>query len=365
MNTPQEFAPLLEGIRRLENAGFAGGAALATLTRTRGSTFRRPGARMLVLGDGSIIRGLSGGCPEADIAERARRVIAADLPEIARYHSDNVFDPMAEMGCGGDLEVLIEPLNRAADLKFIAAVERCLDARESGFLATVYGQAGQCLRPRPRRLIWKEGAIDGDLEDESLAQAVIELISDDGTVAPIARQIESPAGPVDVLIEPLRPPHALVLVGVSAVSLALTQLGVQLGWRVTLVDHRADVPPPPGIPAGVTFRRVEPTRVAAQLVLDRHSSVVVMTHKLDTDIAYLKALGDAPVSYLGAIGSRARVATLREATGLAPPRLRAPAGLDVGSETPEEIALSIAAEIVAVAAGRAGGALSAVGKPIH
>jgi xanthine/CO dehydrogenase XdhC/CoxF family maturation factor len=90
-----------------------------------------------------------------------------------------------------------------------------------------------------------------------------------------------------------------------------------------------------------------------------------MTHKLDTDIAYLQVLRDVPVAYLGAIGSRTRAAKLYEATGLAPPRLRAPAGLDVGSETPEEIALAIAAEIVAVSTGHGGGALSAIGSPIH
>jgi xanthine/CO dehydrogenase XdhC/CoxF family maturation factor len=90
-----------------------------------------------------------------------------------------------------------------------------------------------------------------------------------------------------------------------------------------------------------------------------------MTHKLETDIAYLVALRDEPVAYLGAIGSRSRVAQIHETTGLGVDRLRAPAGLDVGSETPEEIALAIAAEIVAATNGRRGGVLSAVDSPIH
>lgn len=365
MNTPQEFAPLLQAIRRLEAAGFAGGAALATLVRTQGSTFRRAGARMLVLGDGTVVRGLSGGCPEADIVARASRVIAADLPELVHYQGDNIFDPMIEAGCGGDIEVLIEPINRKSDLMFVEAVARCLEAREAGCLATVYARDGQCLHPRPRRLVWKDKGADGDLDDKLLKQAVVEQIEAVGPAQPAARTLEVAGGSFDVLIEPLRPPHALVLVGASAVSIALAQLGLQLGWLVTLVDSRPDAPAPPGLPAGVQFRNLEIARLCERLTLDTYTSIVVMSHKLDTDIACLKALRDAPVGYLGAIGSRMRVTKVREETGLSPPRLRAPAGLDVGSETPEEIALSIAAEIVAVTAGREGGALSAVTRPIH
>jgi xanthine/CO dehydrogenase XdhC/CoxF family maturation factor len=186
-----------------------------------------------------------------------------------------------------------------------------------------------------------------------------------GLVQPALKRIEAEGGSLDVLIEQLRPPHALVLVGVSAVSLALAQLGMQLGWVVTLIETRVDAPVPSNLPPAVRVTTVEASRISDQVALDAYTSVVVMSHKLQTDIAFLRSLRDAPVAYLGAIGSRSRVAQIYEATGLSAPRLRAPAGLDVGSETPEEIALSIAAEIVAVAAGREGGALSAVDKPIH
>ena len=116
MNTPQEFGVLLEGFKRLQSSGFAGGAALATLTRTHGSTFRRAGARMLVCGDGTVVRGLSGGCPEADIISRAHDVIGAGTARIVRYDRDNGLDALIELGCGGELEVLIEPLARSSDL---------------------------------------------------------------------------------------------------------------------------------------------------------------------------------------------------------------------------------------------------------
>lgn len=364
MNTPQEFASLLAGIRRLEANGFAGGAALATLTRTSGSTFRRSGARMLVCGDGTVVRGLSGGCPDADIAQRAAGVIAADRPELVHYNGDNIFDPMMEAGCGGDIEVLIEPLSCRADVAFLDVVERCLNARRTGLLATIYAREGKCLSPRPRRLVWTDES-DGDVGDGWLAMAIRERAIANGVASPAAQTIETGEGAVDVLIEPLNPPHALVLVGISAVSLALARFAVQLGWITTLVDHRSGCEQPVAVPDCVRYVALQPEELVGGLAPDGRTSVVVMTHRLEIDIAYLLALRDEPVAYLGAVGSRSRVATILGATGLGPERLRAPAGLDVGSETPEEIALAIAAEILAATNARHGGALSAVAGPIH
>jgi xanthine/CO dehydrogenase XdhC/CoxF family maturation factor len=365
VNTPQEFAPLLAAIRRLEADGFAGGAALATLTRTSGSTFRRAGARMLVCGDGTVVRGLSGGCPDADIALRAARVIAEDRPELVRYSGDSIFDPMIGTGCGGDIEVLIEPLNRRADVAFLDVIERCLAARKTGSLATIYARDGQCLSPRPQRLLWVDGAPGMSIGDGRLAAAIRERGAANGGRPPAVHEIPTDEGAVQVLIEQLEPPHQLVLIGISAVSLALARLATQLGWITTLVDHRSDRERPAGVPERVRYVALAPDAVVGSLALDRRTSVVVMTHRLEVDVACLAALRDTPVVYLGAIGSRSRVAQIHERTRLGVERLRAPAGLDVGSETPEEIALAIAAEIVAVTHGRRGGVLSAVDSPIH
>lgn len=362
MNTPQEFAPLRAGLRQLEQEGFAGGAALATLTRTRGSTFRRAGARMLVRADGQVVRGLSGGCPERDIVARALQVIDRGCAEIVRYNRDYGFDALLEMGCGGELEVLIEPLRSVEDLRFVDAVAHCLDTRTPGYLATAYARDGACLAPQPRRLVWGQGLLRDEFGDARLAQAV--MAQANGHARPVVERIDTQAGAYDVLIEQLRPPHALLLVGIGAGTLALARYAQTLGWLTTLVDPRDDAAPPE-LPPGVQLLRATPAQLRQQLRLDRHSSAVVMTHNLERDIEYLDALRDAPLAYLGAIGSRARSARLCAATGLAPPRLRAPAGLDLGSETPEEIALAIAAEILAVIGGRSGGVLSASDGPIH
>lgn len=367
MNTPQEFAELLRALRRLQADGFAGGAALATITRTRGSTFRRPGARMLVCGDGTVVRGLSGGCPERDIILRAQRVIAAGVPEIARYDRESGFDVLVEMGCGGELEVLIEPTAAAADLAFIDAIERFAGDRTAGYLATVFACDGACIAPRPRRLVWTDDAIVHDGVFDSALSAALRAAVPTGNGAAArasAQRFASAAGSVDVLIELLQPPPAIVLVGINATSLALARLAVQLGWSTTLVDHREEASSSPP-PAAANLVVAAPDLLRERVALDRHTSVVVMTHNIERDLAYLGVLRDAPIAYLGAIGSRERAARMHASTGLPPSQLRAPAGLDIGSETPEEIALAIAAEIVAAGAGRDGRPLSLADRPIH
>ncbi|MDR3415731.1 MAG: XdhC family protein [Nevskia sp.] len=366
MNTPQEFRVLLEGFRRLEARQFEGGAALATLTRTQGSTFRRAGARMLVCGDGTVVRGLSGGCPEADIIARAREVIAGGGARIVRYDRDNGLDALIELGCGGELEVLIEPVTRREELRFVGVVERCLQERGDGVLATAFARDGVCIAPRPRRLVWSGQTLLDELEDPGLSAAVTRLAAGPVERRPQVRRLESAhGGAVDVLFESLLPPYAAVLVGVNAASLALARIGVSLGWDVSVVDHRGDARPPLELPDAATWLAATPEQLTQRLSFDSRCFAVVMTHNLERDIEYLHRLLPAPLAYLGAIGSRQRVQKLLAACGGAASKLRAPAGLDLGSETPEEIALAIAAEILAVSNGRSGTPLSAGDGPIH
>ena len=363
MNTPQEFGALLEGFRRLQASGFSGGAALATLTRTRGSTFRRPGARMLVSGQGWVVRGLSGGCPEADIIARAHEVIAEGKPRIVRYDREHGLDALIELGCGGELEVLIEPIERSEDLAFVDAVQQCLQLRLPGFLATVFARNGNC-DPRPRRLVWQGKTLYDGLGDPSLHNAAL-IHGSTAPSQPHVQALTSRDGAVDVLFESLLPPYSAVLIGVNAASLALGRIGHTLGWDVIVVDHRRDPAPIADLPQGVRLISSDPTAIRRHVALDARCFAVVMTHNLERDIEYLRVLLDAPLAYLGAIGSRQRCARLLGAGGPGADRVRAPAGLDLGSETPEEIAVAIAAEMLAVGSGRSGGALSAGSGPIH
>lgn len=363
MNTPQEFAPLLAGLRTLPCAQ---GAALATLLRTRGATFRRAGARMLVYGDGRILRGLSAGCPEQDIAARAREAIVADAARIVRYDREHGYDALLEMGCGGELEVLIEPLREAVDWAFAEQVDRVLQARESGVMATLFARAGHCLA-RPRRWLWSPGLQVDALDDADLSMQLREHAARlPARSAPRVLTLASKQGQAEVLLERLLPPCAALLFGINASALALARVLTQLGWGVRLINHAGDddsanLP----LPAGAERLHCPPTQVSATLTMDARTFAVVMTHNLERDLDYLRALRDAPLAYLGAVGARRRAAQLIEVAAGSRTPLRSPAGLDIGSETPEEIAIAIAAEMLAVANGTGGGPLCATQAPIH
>jgi xanthine dehydrogenase accessory factor len=357
MNTPEEFAALYAGVRRLATSG---GGALATLLRTRGPVFRRAGARMLIGHDGSIVRGLSAGCPEADLVARARALFDCGGACIVRYDREHGFDALLELGCGGEMEILLETFSGADDLRFLDAVAVLMQQRREGWLATLYADDGRCL-PQPRRLVWSGQTHFDALAAPALAAQLVEhhFARDSGTRTVRVRQ----AGcDFDLLLEPLQPPLALLLIGRNAGSIVLGLLGASLGWQVTLVDHRDDGG---ALPAGITAVTATPRALAQRIVTDARTAAVVMTHNLERDLDYLAALRALPLGYLGALGSRARAQRMRSGAAGGTTPLHAPAGLDIGSETPEQIALAIAAEIQAVMQGRGGGPLSGGNGPIH
>jgi xanthine dehydrogenase accessory factor len=362
MNSAHELSTLIAALRRLHHDASAK-AAMATLTRTRGSTFRRPGTRMLVLGDGRVVCELSGGCPQRDIVARALEVTASGKPRLIHYNAESGLDVLIEMGCGGELEVYIEPLLTTHDTDFIDTLSRCLDARKNIHLATLFAVDGA--GAMPGRLVWDEtGVLHDSIHDAMLVQTII-------TNAPALSHrattltLPSTRGAVDVLIETISPPHALVVIGSSAAARALLPLASALGWQTTLVDNDPVRLHATDLPAGLNTVCSTPANLPDALPLDAHSSVVVMTHNLDHDMAYLQALMNAPVAYIGALGSRDRVARMRDNPALAGLHVHAPAGLDIGSETPEEIALAIAAEIMAVINRRNGGSLRNNDGAIH
>ncbi|GGA37934.1 XdhC family protein [Dyella nitratireducens] len=363
MNSAHELTTLIAALRDLHRETTPK-AALATLTRTRGSTFRRPGTRMLVLGNGQVVCELSGGCPQRDIVARALEVMGSGETRLVGYNAESGLDVLIEMGCGGELEILIEPLLSIHDTDFIDTLSRCLDERRMLHMATLFGVNGKTVLPR--RLVWNGNGVAYDaIGDALLVQAIIAhtpglALRRAGTV-----RFPSAQGTVDVLVEAIAPPHALVVIGSSAAARALLPLASALGWRTTLVDHDPARLRASDLPAGLHTACATPPQLMDAVALDAHSSVVVMTHNLEQDMAYLGALRNAPVAYIGALGSRERVARMRNSPALDGLHVHAPAGLDIGSETPEEIALAIAAEIMAVVNDRNGGHLRDNDGAIH
>lgn len=363
MNSAHELSTLIAALRDLHGEA-APKAALATLTRTRGSTFRRAGTRMLVLGDGRVVCELSGGCPQRDIVARALEVIDSGEPKLVRYNAESGLDVLIEMGCGGELEVLIEPLLAMHNMDFIDTLARCLDLRRTLHMATLFVANGKTVLPR--RLVWNGHGVAYDgIGDAALVQAIMAHAPASAWRRAGTASLPSAQGMAEVLLEAIAPPHALVVIGSSAAARALLPLASALGWRTTLVDYDPARLRASDLPAGLHTACATPQQLMDAIALDSHSSVVVMTHNLEQDIAYLGALRHAPVAYIGALGSRERVARMRSSPALEGLHVHVPAGLDIGSETPEEIALAIAAEIMAVINDRSGGHLRDNDGAIH
>jgi xanthine/CO dehydrogenase XdhC/CoxF family maturation factor len=352
MNSPQELQALIDALRQLQRDRFAGGAALATITYTHGSTFRRAGTSMLVCGDGRIVCELAGGCPQRDIVFRANNVIATGATQLVRYNRDANFD------------VLIEPVLGDGDIAYLDALEHCLSERCVGSMATVFSQ-GDSIHARPRRRIRDTHRTLFD----SVGEKDLNPLLDDHLAALSARverrEISTPRGVTTALFEPLRPRPALALIGAGAGARAMVDLALTLGWQVTVVDTDAERLVAMALPPWVETRVAGPSTLAGLLKPDAFTAVVVMTHRYELDVEYLNALVDTSPAYVGAIGSRDRARRMHQALDGQFDPLHVPAGLDIGSDTPQEIALAVIAEIVATFNAREGRRLSVTSGPIH
>lgn len=350
MLTERDLQQLRLQVKQAGEGLFQPGAALATLLRTRGPTFRRPGSRMLVGGNQQVIRGLSGGCPEADIIARAREVIATQRPVIIRYDRTYGLDALMEMGCGGELEVLLEPIANCLGLDFLDRIDGLWAQRKTAVLQTSLS-------------LDRLGTVDQVTRTVEPALESIGVCGQD--VNPTQAESLLSGSPEQVWIqttfrELLPPPHQLLVFGRNIVADELAQTGRHLGWRVQQLDPRDW--------SGTSFRRRLETEA---IVLDSRTSAVLVTYNYETDLAIVQDLLQSSIPYIGVLGSRRRAGqfhqSLRSKEGVPAwtERLRSPCGLDIGSEDPESIALSVVAEIKAFVAGRSGAPLIHADGAIH
>lgn len=365
MNATQEFPRLFAAVQQLRARQTPEPAALATIVRTQGSTFRRAGASMLVHADGEVTCALSGGCPQRDIVQRAHRVIAERQPALVPYNRESNLDLLMESGCGGELDVLIEPLVQPRDFRFLDVLAQLHDARERGTVATVFSRDGVAHTPRPWRLIRHAKGHWTDIPSPALAERVHAMAEAAADGPAFIERTEVDGARLEVLFETWRPKPALVIVGDGEGAVALAQLAHGLGWQVTAVHHVPEAPMPARFDGIAAWLHAGPEVLPAAFPFDRRTAVVVMTHHVERDLAYVQALAPVALGYLGVIGSRERARRIRDAVAQSATPIHAPAGLDIGSETPQEVALSIAAEIMAAMHARSAARLSHTQGPIH
>ena len=367
----KELQKIVSEAERARAAGKA--VALATVVGIEGSAYRLPGARMLIV-DGRWIAGsISGGCLEDDVVLRAREALAKNEPIVAVYDTTSDDDVVfgVGLGCKGVITILIEPISQPSEgVDFIGFAGKCLEERTTGMAATVIRSDGQA-RPGSHVLLRDDVQLS-DIGDRVLEEAIAEAMreqSDDTALLDLPME----KGTALVFLERIEPPTPLVVFGAGHDAMPVVRFAKDLGWHVTLVDHRpayATIERFPGVDRIVIGSRAD---AAPKLALDAGTLALVMTHNYLRDLEWLQMLLPSPVRYLGLLGPRRRtdqlLGDLRE-KGITPSaeqveRLYAPVGLDIGSEGPAEVALSILAEMQAVMTRHRGGHLRERKRPIH
>jgi xanthine/CO dehydrogenase XdhC/CoxF family maturation factor len=301
---------------------------LATVIRTGGSTYAKPGAQMLIAADGEYAGLLSGGCLEGDLREHARDVAASGHARIVSYDLRSTTDQLFGLGagCEGAMDVLLSRVSAAEGWQPLMAMAESFRAAREQHFAFVVASADP-------------------------AYPLGSSFATNGQVTPY------PSG-VEVFIASVAPPPHLLLLGGGPDARPVATLAAFLGWRITVVEHRAVYLAPDRFPSSAKLVESRPDEVAAAVRLAEYSAAIVMSHHLESDLHYLRALARVPVPYVGLLGPAARREKLMTDLGgdaaALRPRLRAPVGLDIGGRTPESIALAIIGEVHAALAGRAG-----------
>ncbi len=372
----KELRDILDAVVEVRRQGER--AALATVVKVRGSTYRRPGARMLLRPDGTMVGSISGGCLEGDILEKARPVLAGGTPRLATYDmtSDDDIVWGLGLGCNGVVYVLIEPLPAGGPADPMAFLDECLSHERVGVMATVFRVEGHLgAHVGDRWMVRGDGQLWGStLQDPALSEALRPDVDEARqTGRSRVRTYTLPDGEAEVFIEVVQPPVPLVVFGAGHDAIPVVRFAKALGWRVTVVDSRPAYATRDRFPEADEVVLAHPEDVPGSVRLDERTFAVVMTHNYLQDLKLLEVLLPSPVRYLGVLGPRSRTDKLLgdlRAKGRAPSeaqlgRLYSPVGVDIGAETPEEIALSILAEIQAVLAGRSAGLLRDRKGPIH
>ncbi|MFE6187906.1 XdhC family protein [Streptomyces sp. NPDC056465] len=361
---------LLSELRAWQAAGTP--FALATVVAVRGSAPRAPGAAMAVTAAGTVAGSVSGGCVESDVYEVATETLTTGETRLMTYGISDEEAFGAGLTCGGTIEVLIRPCVTAADREQLRELADLVAAGEPVALATVVSGAAP---PGARRLVLG-GRTSGSLGDAGLDAAVTDdargLLAQGATgTGRYGPHGERRMQDVTVFVQTYAPAPRMLVFGAIDHAAATARIGSFLGYRVTVCDARPAFATRERFPTADEVVCAWPHTYLKSTEVDARTVVCVLTHDPKFDVPLLAAVLRTPAAYIGVMGSRRthddRIARLRETgvdeAGLA--RLASPVGLDLGARTPEETAVSIAAEIIQHRWGGTGRPLGELTGAIH
>lgn len=347
--------------------------ALATVVKVRGSSYRSPGARMLITDDGKWVGSISGGCLEGDALRKARKVMTDRVPLTVTYDTseDSNQNLGIGLGCNGIIDVLIEPIDSSGQHDSIRLFERVISAQEPVALATVFSNT---LYQAEKLLINAKQEIILPFTNERLNELVLrDLIGVFETKRSEAKHYSFEDGKLDVFIELIQPSVSLMIFGGGFDARPVSQLAKSIGWDVTVTDECVAHIAPLFFPSADKLSLCNRQFIERDFHITPFTACVLMSHNYEYDRDVLKTLLKSPAPYIGILGPRKRFDKMVDefaAEGIAVSgddlhRIHSPIGLDIGAEAPDEIALSIISEIQGKFSNRSGGFLKYRNTPIH
>ncbi|EAZ88949.1 XdhC family protein [Crocosphaera chwakensis] len=350
---------------------------LATVVKVQGSTYRQPGARMLITASREMIGSISGGCLEKDILEHTRVSMQENNFFLVTYDTtaDEEIIWGFGLGCNGVVTVLIERLNQENFLNPLKLIDYCFKTKKTGIIATVINVEGNINSKVGERLtITLDDQVNTNLENKKLKRALLKTAQtclQNQQSSFYSYQLSQ--GKIDVFLEFIKPPPNLMIFGAGRDVIPVVDLAKILGWKITIIDCRANQETKKRFIVADEIILTRRDILHQQISIDNDTVAIVMTHNYLDDLEILKLLIPSNIKYLGCLGSKQRQEKLlqdlqNQGLNYSPEilnKLYAPMGLDIGAETPEAIALSIITEIQAVLTKRQGGFLKQRRHSIH
>jgi xanthine dehydrogenase accessory factor len=343
---------VFEEALRLMAAGEA--AALSTIVSSNGSLPMSKKAKMLVTADGQIIGTVGGGCLEADVWAEGRDVMESGVASLQKFILTEEHAGEDGLNCGGNVEVFTEPLVRAEVEELFTEIARIRDARESAVLATRVS-AGE--GAAAKLLVREDGSTMGSLGDPEIETAVQGALGEMGKIPEDLLEVleigEGPGGePQKVFLESICPEPTLYLFGGGHVSFAIARIAATVGFRIVVIDDRPMFANKERFPMADETLTLDLDSAFAQLKIDDLSYLCAVTRGHQHDKPILRQAIQTNAAYIGMIGSRRKIALMWkdfEAEGIPKSlldRVHAPIGLDIEADNPEEIAVSVVAELI-------------------
>lgn len=349
--------------------------ALATVVQVKGSSYRSPGARMLMLDNGRWVGSISGGCLEGDALRKARQVIMNNTPRTVTYDTSNDDDNQLGigLGCNGIIDILIEPIDPNQENNPITQLKSFVDYKNTGAYATVfesnhphipvgtkteYNDDGLCLGGSELLNPW----IEKDLAAVAQKQK------------PSIKTITIAGYKAKVFLELIQPGIDLLIFGGGFDAKPVTELAHILGWNVRVTDECVAHLVPINFPKADQMQSCKREFVEKEIKIGPFTAVVLMSHNLKYDEEVLSQIIDSEAPYIGLLGPKKRADKLFDTlkskykidvSSEQMDKIHAPIGLDIGAETPDEIAVSIISEIQAKFTNRSGGFIKYRTGPIH